>query len=45
MCKANVSKVSAIHIHMLFAAGKVAVELHTEWKESQTFAPVDMDFM
>ena len=47
MCATNVSKVSNIHIHiqMLFVTGKVAVELHTEWKESQSFVPVGMSFI
>jgi hypothetical protein len=47
MCAANVSEVSKIHIHihMLFVAGKVAVELHTDWKESQNFVPVSVSFM
>jgi hypothetical protein len=34
-----------IHIHMLFVAGKVAVELHAEWKESQSFVPVGVSFI
>jgi len=30
---------------MLFVAGKVAVELYTEWKESQSFVPVGVSFI